>query len=120
MQRPALPASSDKKASEATIPLDTKPEDFPAAVRFHISHNAEGFVVTCTLLPKQKDPPYSIEGGTPHFTSRDAFKSKVVYAGMTPAVAEDQDRSFNATARQLRELGFLVDLPAGIPEEEAG
>jgi hypothetical protein len=37
---------------------------------------------------------------------------------LTPAVAEDQNRSFNATARQLRELGFLVGVPAEKSEEK--
>jgi hypothetical protein len=94
------------------MPLDTQPEDFPAAVHFRISDASGAFGVSCTLLPGQKDPPYRIEGGDPHFESRDEFKAKVVHAGMTPAVAEDQARSFNATARQLRELGFLVNVPA--------
>jgi len=74
-------------------------------------------VVTCALLPEQKNPPYTIEGGNPHFESRDEFKAKVGYAGLTPAVAEDQNRSFNATARQLRELGFFVNITAEKPEE---
>jgi hypothetical protein len=101
------------------MPLDTKPEDFPAAVRFSVSERAGGLDVTCALLPERKDPPYRVEGGNPHFESRDAFKAKVVYVGLTPAVAEDHDRSFNATARQLRELGFLVEVESEKePEEE--
>jgi hypothetical protein len=100
------------------MPLDTQPEDFPAAVRFQISDNPGAFVVTCALLPEQKNPRYSIGGGNSHFESRDEFKAKVVYAGLTPAVAEDQNRSFNATARQLRELGFLVGVPAEKSEEK--
>ncbi len=59
------------------------------------------------LSPARPARPYSIQGGKPHFTSRDEFKAKVVSIGMSPAVAEDE-RSFNATARQLRELGFSV------------
>lgn len=88
--------------------LDTKPEDFPAAVRFSTSSKDGAVEVTCALLAQQQNPPYRIKGGAPRFESRDAFKAKVVSAGLTPAVAEDQARSFNATARQLRELGFIV------------
>ncbi len=66
--------------------------------------------VTCALLDQQRNPPYIVEGGTPYFESRDTFKAKALYAGLTPAVAEDQGRSFNATARQLRGLGFLVKI----------
>jgi hypothetical protein len=101
------------------MPLDTQPEDFPAAVRFQISDAPGAFVVTCALLPEQKNPPYTIEGGNPHFENRDEFKAKVVYAGLTPAVAEDQGRSFNATARQLRELGFLVNVATEKTKEKA-
>jgi hypothetical protein len=95
------------------MPLDTQPEDLPAAIRFSISgddgsRDNERVEVACALLTEQQNPPYRIEGGTPRFENRDAFKARAVYAGLTPAVAEDAGRSFNATARQLRELGFVV------------
>lgn len=93
------------------MPLQTKPEDKPAAVCFHFDLEDHGPLgVTVSLLPNQSEQPYRIQGGAPHFDNRDAFKARVVEVGMSPAVAEDQNRSFNATARQLRELGFDVEL----------
>ncbi|HTX41323.1 MAG TPA: hypothetical protein VMD25_05810 [Acidobacteriaceae bacterium] len=92
------------------MPLNTKPEDYPAAVRFRTADNNGAFEVTVTNVTPDHQLPYRIEGGAPRFASRDAFKARVVEVGMSPAVAEDQNRSFNATARQLRELGFSVEL----------
>jgi hypothetical protein len=93
------------------MPLKTKPEDLPAAVRFSIEHK-EGFIeVACAALPQREDWRYRVHDGVVRFADLDAFKAKVVEAGMTPAVAEDTGRSFNATARQLRGLGFSVELP---------
>ena len=92
------------------MPLKTKPEDYPAAVRFHAAETDGSFAVTCTNVTPEGQRPYRIEGGGPRFANREQFKAKVVEIGMSPAVAEDQDRSFNATARQLRELGFSVEL----------
>ncbi|HEX4037870.1 MAG TPA: hypothetical protein VHX37_07410 [Acidobacteriaceae bacterium] len=93
------------------MPLKTQPEDIPAAVRFSAGDRDGAFEVTVSSLNSELQGPYRIEGGAPRFASRDAFKARVVEAGMSPAVAEDQTRSFNATARQLRELGFSVNLP---------
>ncbi len=98
------------------MPLQTKPEDKPAPVRFSVSEKDDVLEVTVSLLPLKKEAPWVLQGGTPQFENRDAFKARVVEVGLSPAVAEDQGRSFNATARQLRELGFLV----GLPQEEAG
>jgi hypothetical protein len=94
------------------MPLQTKPEDLPAAVRFSIEPK-DGFIeVACTALPQKEEWRYRLSEGTAvRFADRDAFKARVVQAWMTPAVAEDAGRSFNATARQLRELGFSVELP---------
>ncbi|HEX4068417.1 MAG TPA: hypothetical protein VHZ09_20525 [Acidobacteriaceae bacterium] len=94
------------------MPLQTKPEDYPAAVRFHVSQPDGAFEVTVSSVTSEDQLPYCIQGGAPRFPDRDAFKARVVEAGMSPAVAEDQSRSFNATARQLRELGFSVDVNA--------
>lgn len=91
------------------MPVQTRPEDTPAIVCFHIDEN-NGFEVTVTNPPQQNRLPYRIEGGSPHFESRDNFKARVVQTGLTPAVAEDPGRTFNATARQLRELGFAVEM----------
>lgn len=92
------------------MPVQSKPEDKPAAVRFNVERQDNGLEVTCALLPSSNDLPYRVQGGAPLFNDRDAFKARVVQVGMTPAVAEDQGRSFNATARQLRELGFSVEV----------
>lgn len=92
------------------MPLQTKPEDKPAAICFSFSDKDEGMEVSCTTLPQQKSLPYHIQGGTPRFASRDDFKKKIVEVGMSPAAAETPERSFNATARQLRELGFSVEV----------
>lgn len=92
------------------MPLQTKPEDYPAAVRFAVAEKDGVFAVSCTTVAPDDQLPYRIEDGAPSFASRDQFKARVVEVGMSPAVAEDQNRSFNATARQLRELGFSVHL----------
>lgn len=97
------------------MPVQTKPEDKPAAVYFHLAHKDDALEVTVTALPQQNSLPYRIQGGAPRFGDRDAFKGRVVEVGLTPAVAEDEGRSFNATARQLKELGFSVEV-----EKEAG
>jgi hypothetical protein len=101
------------------MPLQTKPEDKPAPVRFDISGKDGAFGVTCALLPLKDAAPYRIEGDLAEFANRDAFKARAVEAGMTPAVAEDENRSFNATARQLRALGFRVELTEKEREQEA-
>lgn len=90
------------------MPVDTKPEDKPAAVCFNFDFQDNGLAVSCSPVGDTQQRPYSIQSGAPHFTNRDDFKAKVVSIGMSPAVAEDERRSFNATARQLRELGFSV------------
>ena len=92
------------------MPVDTKPEDKPAAVCFHFDIRDSGLDISCSPVSGSNHRPYSIQNGTPHFAGRDEFKAKVVSIGMSPAVAEDESRSFNATARQLRELGFSVRL----------
>lgn len=92
------------------MPLPWKPEDHPAAVCFHRAEKDGAFQVTVSSVTPDGQRPYRIDGGEPRFADRDAFKAKVVEVGMTPAVAEDGNRSFNATARQLRELGFQVEL----------
>jgi hypothetical protein len=107
------------------MPLKTKPEDKPAAICFHLdfqgrdSQDQGPLEVTATLLPNQLQHPYRIDGGAPHFHDRDDFKARAVRIGMTPAVAEDPGRSFNATARQLRELGFTVELEEEQPQKQA-
>ena len=107
------------------MPLKTKPEDKPAAICFHLdfkdrdSQDQGPVEVTATLLPHQSELPYRIDGGTPRFDSREDFKARAVGIGMTPAVAEDPGRSFNATARQLRELGFTVAVEEEEPEKQA-
>ncbi|HEX3662197.1 MAG TPA: hypothetical protein VHU89_12235 [Acidobacteriaceae bacterium] len=90
------------------MPVDTKPEDKPAAVCFHFDFRDNGLEISCSPATGTERRPYSIQAGTPRFHDRDAFKARVVSLGMSPAVAEDESRSFNATARQLRELGFSV------------
>ncbi len=92
------------------MPLDTKPEDYPAAVRFRAADHDGAIEVTVAHAAPGGRLPYRIEDGAPRFASRDAFKARVVQVGMSPAVAEAQSRPFNATARQLRELGFSVEL----------
>jgi hypothetical protein len=89
------------------MPVDTQPEDQPAAVCFHLEPQEGSLAVTVTPL-RENNFPWCIQAGAPHFADRDQFKAKAVQAGLTPAVAEDPGRSFNATARQLRELGFSV------------
>ena len=91
------------------MPVESKPEDKPAAVCFHFDFQDNGLAVTASPVSgRQQRRPYAILEGKPRFTNRDDFKAKVVSIGMSPAVAEDERRSFNATARQLRELGFSV------------
>ena len=90
------------------MPVDTQLEDKPAAVCFHLDFKDNGLDISCSPVTGSEQRPYSIQGGKPHYTNRDEFKAKVVSIGMSPAVAEDESRSFNATARQLRELGFSV------------
>ncbi len=92
------------------MPLQTKPEDYPAAVRFDIAEKDGAFAVNCMTVTPDNQLPYRIQDGAPSFGSRDQFKARVVEVGMSPAVADDQNRSFNATARQLREPGFSVQL----------
>jgi hypothetical protein len=96
------------------MPVDTKPEDKPAAVCFYLNSQDGALSVTCSSIGDTEKPPYSIEDGAARFAGREEFKAKAVAAGMSPAVAEDERRSFNATARQLRELGFRVH----VKEEE--
>lgn len=90
------------------MPVESKPVDKPAAVCFHFDFHDNGLAVTCSPVSNDPGRPWSLHGGTPHFTNRDEFKARVVSIGMSPAVAEDERRSFNATGRQLRELGFSV------------
>jgi hypothetical protein len=90
------------------MPVESKPEDKPAPVCFHFDFNESGLEITCSPVTGSAKIPYAIQGGNPRFTNRDDFKAKVVSIGMSPAVAEDERRSFNATARQLRELGFSI------------
>jgi|GEM_PF-6546259 len=89
--------------------LQIKPEDYPAAVRFHFEEKCSSFDVVCVRVAAGHQQRYEINGAM-RFANRDEFKAKVTEAGMSPSVAEDQNRSFNATARQLRELGFTVEL----------
>ncbi|MGC2639750.1 MAG: hypothetical protein WA294_21380 [Acidobacteriaceae bacterium] len=100
------------------MPVQSKPEDAPAAVRFQLDQREGSLEVSLALLPQQTSAPYAVEDGSVHFDSRDAFKVAVVRAGMSPAVAEDEGRSFNATARQLRQLGFSIAMSQDKPEEE--
>ncbi|HEY1809424.1 MAG TPA: hypothetical protein VGG42_12730 [Acidobacteriaceae bacterium] len=90
------------------MPVESKPEDKPAAVCFHFDLRDNGLEISCSPVTPGPQRPYSILEGKPHFTNRDNFKAKVVSIGMSPAVAEDESRSFNATARQLRGLGFSI------------
>ncbi len=92
------------------MPVETKPEDKPARVRFQRNEKEGELEITCSMAGGQEEAPYRVRGGAPHYGGVTAFKAKVVDVGMSPAVAEDPSRSFNATARQLRELGFEVDV----------
>lgn len=92
------------------MPVETKPEDKPARVRFHRDKKGAALEIVCELTPGQDTAPFTVEGGKPRYSSLDGLKAKVVEVGMSPAVAEDPSRSFNATARQLRQLGFDVDV----------
>jgi len=93
------------------MPQQTKPEDYPAAVRFRLVEKDGSFQVTCSTVTQGDQLPYRLLGGCPRYADRDAFQAQVERVGMSPAVAEDEGRSFNATARQLRNLGFSVELP---------
>jgi hypothetical protein len=100
------------------MPIKTKPEDLPAAVCFSVDPR-DGFIeVRCRALPQKEEWRYRLNDGVVRFANRDAFKAKVVYVGMSPAAAEDVGRSFNATARQLREIGFSVELPQQEQEDK--
>ena len=90
------------------MPVDTQLEDKPAAVCFHFDFGDNGLDISCSPAAGGPRRPSRLQGGPPPFPTRDDFKAKVVSIGMSPAVAEDESRSFNATARQLRELGFSV------------
>lgn len=90
------------------MPVETKEEDKPARVCFHREGKTGEMEVTCMIVETQEAAPYRIDGGASRFGSVTAFKAKLIEVGMSPAVAEDASRSFNATARQLRELGFQV------------
>ncbi|HEX4312199.1 MAG TPA: hypothetical protein VHZ25_19360 [Acidobacteriaceae bacterium] len=100
------------------MPLDTKPEDIPAPVHFRASVKDASLEIACAVLPGREKLPYRIDGGSPGFKDIESFKAKAVHAGLTPAVAEDFGRSFNATARQLRELGFIVEVEADQEEKK--
>ena len=91
------------------MPLQTKPQDEPAAVCFHVEPREGSIEVSVSLLPQQNDPPFRVPDPA-RFENHDAFKGRAIWVGLTPAVAEDGQRSFNVTARQLRELGFRVEL----------
>lgn len=99
------------------MPLDTKPEDKPAAVRFHLIENAGAFEITCASLEQKTEAPFHVHSNSIRFENREAFKARAVEVGMTPAVAEDASRSFNATARQLTEMGFQVQLPEEVEKK---
>lgn len=90
------------------MPLQTKPQDEPASVRFHVEPRDSSIEVSVSLLPEQ-NAPYRVESAA-RFENHDTFKDCAIWVGLTPAVAEDGERSFNVTARQLRELGFRVSL----------
>ncbi|MGA7887121.1 MAG: hypothetical protein WCA44_15370 [Acidobacteriaceae bacterium] len=92
------------------MPVETKEEDKPARVRFHRNGQEGAVEITCSMLEGQDGAPYRVEGGASCFGSLTALRARVVEVGMSPAVAEDPSRSFNATARQLRELGFQVSV----------
>jgi len=87
-----------------------KLEDRPGAVCFHLADKDGGLEVTVSQLSQQSERRYRVQGGAPRFASRDEFKARAIQTGFSPGVAEDPGRSFNATARQLRELGFDVAL----------
>lgn len=91
------------------MPLQTKPQDEPSAVCFHVEPRDQSIEVTVSLVPEQNDPPFHVAGPV-RFDNHDTFKARAIWVGLTPAVAEDTTRSFNVTARQLRELGFRVEL----------
>lgn len=98
------------------MPLQTKPQDEPAAVCFHIEPRERSIEVSVSLLPQQ-NPPFHVQG-TAQFDNHDTFKGRAIWVGLTPAVAEDGGRSFNVTARQLRELGFHVELTPEMQKKE--
>jgi hypothetical protein len=96
------------------MPVETKPEDKPARVRFQRNEREGELEITCSMAGGHEEAPYRVRGEASHYGDVTAFKAKAVEVGMSPAVAEDRSRSFNATARQLRGLGFEVDVK---PEE---
>lgn len=100
------------------MPLQTKPVDEPAAACFHVETREGSIEVSASLVPQQNDPPFRI-GGLARFDSYQAFKGRAIWVGLTPAVAEDSTRSFNVTPRQLRELGFHVELTPESQKKEA-
>lgn len=101
------------------MPQPWKPEDRPGAVCFHLADKDGALEVTVSQLPQEAEKRYRVQGGSPRFASRDEFKARAIQMGFTPSVAEDPGRSFNATARQLRELGFDVALEDE-PHQPAG
>lgn len=98
------------------MPLQTKPQDEPAAVHFHIEPRDGSIEVSVSLLPDQ-NAPFRVQGSA-RFDGHDTFRGRAIWVGLTPAVAEDGGRSFNVTARQLRELGFRVELTAEKQKKE--
>ncbi len=56
------------------MPVRTKPEDKPAPVYFHLEPKKHGALeITITPGPLRENPPYRIQGGSPHFDDRDAL-----------------------------------------------
>lgn len=99
------------------MPLQTKPQDEPAAVHFHIEQSDSSIEVSVSLIPEQ-NAPFRVHGPA-RFDDYDTFRGRAIWVGLTPAVAEDSGRSFNVTARLLRELGFRVELtPENQKKEE--
>lgn len=94
----------------STMPVQAKPEDKPSAICFHLQQQESELNVSCSMLPQTKTPPYRVSEGILKFPNVEAFKKKIIEVGMTPAAAENARRSFNATARQLKELGFSVQV----------
>ena len=92
------------------MPVTTKPEDKPSPIVFQIRRDEGGLTMSCSALPGQTASAYRILGGAPRFADRDSLKQQIVQVGMTPSAAEDTGRSFNATARQLKELGFDIEV----------
>lgn len=95
------------------MPVQAKPEDKPSAICFHLQQEERELHVSCSVLSQTKTPPYRVSEDVLKFPNAEAFKKKIIEVGMTPAAAENARRSFNATARQLRELGFSVQVAHG-------